>query len=320
MFLKFCLEDVLNTTEDVICCHCCLRKIWYLHSNNGSDFVSSLIFVSSFWNAASTTSPALTTHASTVTEANVTIFVAPQNFTHTSPDHSPNQTLSFTVPTGNVFNLRGRSPLQCCPQLSLTAGRSSLLCSVSAWWCHLWSFPSAAVSKATASSTTMKTSTTMMAQMTTMIPTTMPQPKFTDTTSNGWRSFSWYSEHKSVLTECHRFLLMFCDLSVRVLYFDFFFSLFYVIWIYRAASTQPPQANCEYILQVFTHILTTLIANFTCLIVLKWFPHPPVLCNVREDIIFNSEKKKKKRDSSSPYQPIFCLHQNNIWYSRTFKP
>lgn len=233
-----CLEDVLNTTEDVICCHCCLRKIWYLHSNNGSDFVSSLIFVSSFWNAASTTSPALTTHASTVTEANVTLFVAPQNFTHTSPDHSPNQTLSFTVPTGNVFNLRGRSPLQSCPQLSLTAGRSSLLCSVSAWWCHLWSFPSAAVSAATASSTT------MMTPMTVMTVTTMPQPKFTDTTSNGWRSFSWYSEHKSVLTECHRFLLWSeCQSSL----FWFFFFPFFMWFEYIA---QPPHSLLKLIVSI----------------------------------------------------------------------
>lgn len=98
-----------------------------VHSNDGSDFVSRLIFASSFLDVASTTSPALTTHASTVTTANVTLSVPPQTFTHTSSDRPPNQTLSSPVPNGNVFNFGGRGPL-----LLSSAGRKSLLCSVSA--------------------------------------------------------------------------------------------------------------------------------------------------------------------------------------------
>lgn len=92
------------------------KNVTGLHSNDGSDFVSSLISVSSFLDVASTTSPPLTTHASTVTGANVTLSVPPQTFTHASSDHPPNQTLSSHVPTGNVFNFRARGPLQCCPQ------------------------------------------------------------------------------------------------------------------------------------------------------------------------------------------------------------
>lgn len=77
-----------------------------LRSNDGSDFVSGLMIFSSFWNAASTTSPALTTHASTVTEANVTLSVAPLTSTHHSPTLTTNLRLGSTTPAGNVCSYR----------------------------------------------------------------------------------------------------------------------------------------------------------------------------------------------------------------------
>lgn len=195
-----------------------LRLVWFL----------SLLF----GNAASSPSPAPTTHAGTVTQPNVTFPLAPQTSTHASPETSPSQSLNTTVLTGNVFfTFRGRCPPQSCPQISVPPGRKTLLWDVSMWWWPLWSSPSAANSgTTTVAPTSSSTETTASAKTSSSSTEISAQPRLSNTSSNGWSRFSWYRQHKSVGLNVISLCSVVWVSEILILIFFFYPSFFILIW------------------------------------------------------------------------------------------